>query len=151
MTVKTSGWALSTSSKRTTADGHLIRASVNWPPSWYPVWKRKSKTKHVDYLRKQSSSKLSYPGGAPINFETSCFSWYSLISIRIKQRDWFFSPFRYLAICLANSVLPTPDEPRKRKTSGESSLVQPDSFRRIAKYESLIFFYKGWCSLSYLS
>jgi len=38
-----------------------------------------------------------------------------------------------LPICLANSVFPTPDEPRKRNTNGDSSLVQPDSFRRIAK------------------
>ena len=34
--------------------------------------------------------------------------------------------------CLANSVFPIPEEPRKRKTRGCSSSIQPPSFLRIA-------------------
>lgn len=40
---------------------------------------------------------------------------------------------KYLATCLANSVLPIPDEPRKRKTKGCSPSVQPFSLRLMAK------------------
>jgi hypothetical protein len=48
MIVNTSGWALSTSSNKTTAFGAFNKASVRCPPSWCPT----------------------YPGGAPINFAT---------------------------------------------------------------------------------
>lgn len=48
MIVRTSGWALSTSSNRTTALGHAFNSLVSWPPSSCPT----------------------YPGGEPINFAT---------------------------------------------------------------------------------
>lgn len=48
MIVRTSGWALSTSSNRTTALGHALNNLVSWPPSSCPT----------------------YPGGEPMNFAT---------------------------------------------------------------------------------
>ena len=35
--LKTSGWAFSTSSNKTTEYGFDLTASVNWPPSLYPT------------------------------------------------------------------------------------------------------------------
>ena len=35
--LKTSGWAFSISSSRTTAYGRRWTASVSWPPSWKPM------------------------------------------------------------------------------------------------------------------
>ena len=89
-TLKTSGWAFSTSSNKTTEYGFLRTASVSWPPSSYPT----------------------YPGGAPIRRDTEYFSIYSLISSRTILDS---SSNRLAASALASSVFPTPVGPRKRK------------------------------------
>ena len=87
--LKKSECAFSTSSKRMTLYGFLRTASVNCPPSSYPT----------------------YPGGAPTRRDTSCFSIYSDISKRII----FFSlPNIDSASALANSVFPTPVDPKNR-------------------------------------
>ena len=85
--LKTSGWAFSTSSSKTTLKGFLLTASVNCPPSSYPT----------------------YPGGEPINLLTVCFSIYSDISIWINESS---SPNKNSARDFAVSVLPTPDGPK---------------------------------------
>ena len=86
--LNTSGCAFSISSNNTTEYGLRRMASVNCPPSSYPT----------------------YPGGAPTKRETLCFSWYSLMSIRVIIVS---SSNRNSASALANSVLPTPVVPRK--------------------------------------
>ena len=70
--------------------GFLLTISVNWPPLSNPT----------------------YPGGDPIILLTECFSIYSLISSLT-----IISSFPYItsAKALANSVLPTPVGPKKRK------------------------------------
>ena len=107
-TLNTSGCAFSTSSSRITQYGCRRTASVSCPPSSYPT----------------------YPGGAPINRETVCFSMYSLISIRAMA---FASSKRNSASDLARCVLPTPVGPMKRKEpSGRSGSPRPTRARRIA-------------------
>ena len=106
--LKKSACAFSTSSKRMTLYGFLRTASVNCPPSSYPT----------------------YPGGAPTRRDTSCFSIYSDIS----KRSIFFSlPNIVSANALANSVLPTPVEPRNRNEPiGLFGSFIPALARRIA-------------------
>ena len=83
-------------------------ASVNCPPSSYPT----------------------YPGGAPTKRETLCFSWYSLISIRVIIVS---SSKRNSASALASSVLPTPVVPRKMKEPiGRLGSCNPARLRRTA-------------------
>jgi hypothetical protein len=80
--LKISGCAFSTSSKRITAYGFLLTASVSCPPSSYPI----------------------YHAGAPINFATLCFSIYSDISILINA---FSSSKRADAKAFVSSVFQT--------------------------------------------
>ena len=83
-------------------------ASVSWPPSSYPT----------------------YPGGAPTKRETLCFSWYSLISIRVIIDS---SSKRNSANAFASSVLPTPVVPRKIKEPiGRLGSCNPARLRRTA-------------------
>src|SRR5262245_29655392 len=84
--LKTSTWAFSISSRRSTACGVFRMASVSTPP-----W-----------------SNPTYPGGAPISRETVCFSMNSLMS---KRRN---STPSAAASCFATSVFPTPVGPAKR-------------------------------------
>ena len=86
-TLNTSGCAFSISSSNTMEYGLLRTASVSCPPSSYPT----------------------YPGGAPTKRLTLCFSWYSLMSIRVMA---FSSLNKNSARALANSVFPTPVVPR---------------------------------------
>mmetsp|Transcript_18106 Transcript_18106/g.51527 ORF Transcript_18106/g.51527 Transcript_18106/m.51527 type:complete len:270 (+) Transcript_18106:182-991(+) len=90
MTLKTSGCAFSISSNNNTEYGFRRTASVSWPPSSYPT----------------------YPGGAPSNRETVCFSMYSLMSMRINASSE--SNMNSLK-ALQSSVFPTPVGPRKMK------------------------------------
>ena len=48
-TVKTSGWALSTSSNSTTASGNSFNFFVNWPPSSWPIYPEISETQCENY------------------------------------------------------------------------------------------------------
>ena len=88
--LKTSGWAFSISSSRTTEYGFLLTFSVSCPPSSYPT----------------------YPGGAPISREIANFSMYSLMSMRISESG---VSNRVVVKTFANCVLPTPVWPRKIK------------------------------------
>ena len=106
--LKTSGWAFSISSKRTTLYGLRRIFSVNWPPS----------------------SKPTYPGGEPISLDTVCFSMYSDISSLIIA---FSSPNIASASVLQSSVLPTPVGPRKiNEPIGLFGFLSPTLPRRIA-------------------
>ncbi len=62
-TVSTSGWAFSTSSKRTTASLHARRALVSCPPSSCPMYP----------ANQHSITIKASPGGEPISLATSCF------------------------------------------------------------------------------
>mmetsp|Transcript_13812 Transcript_13812/g.23553 ORF Transcript_13812/g.23553 Transcript_13812/m.23553 type:complete len:279 (-) Transcript_13812:1937-2773(-) len=88
ITLNTSGCAFSISSNSNTEYGRRRTASVSCPPSSYPT----------------------YPGGAPSNLDTVCFSMYSLISSRIMASSVSnMNSDR----AFASSVLPTPVGPRK--------------------------------------
>ena len=85
----TSGCAFSISSNSITEYGFLRIFSVNCPPS----------------------SKPTYPGGEPINFETLCPSIYSDISILIIESSF---PNKLSANAFESSVLPTPVGPKNK-------------------------------------
>src|SRR6266436_4308424 len=88
--------------------------SVNWPPSSYPT----------------------YPGGAPISFETECFSMNSDMS---KRTSDFSEPNKNSASLRATSVLPTPVGPRKKKQpTGRSGDFSPARLRRIARASAVM-------------
>ena len=97
----TSGWAFSTSSRRTTLYGRWRTGSVRTPPSPYPT----------------------YPGGDPLSNETVCFSWYSDMLTEVRKRS---PPNSRSAIPRAVSVLPTPLGPTNMKTPiGADGLAMP--------------------------
>mmetsp|Transcript_3085 Transcript_3085/g.8868 ORF Transcript_3085/g.8868 Transcript_3085/m.8868 type:complete len:554 (-) Transcript_3085:1034-2695(-) len=107
-TLKTSGCALSTSSKSTTEYGLRRTASASWPPSSYPT----------------------YPGGAPSSRETLSCDMYSDMSIRTIASSESKSAS---ATAFASSVLPTPVGPRNMSDAvGLSGSLSPARERWIA-------------------
>lgn len=60
-------------------------------------------------MQGKAEDKKNLPGGAPINFETVCFSPYSLISILVIA---FSLLNKDSASALQSSVLPTPERER---------------------------------------
>ena len=107
-TLNTSGCAFSISSNNTTLYGRRRTDSVSCPPSSYPM----------------------YPGGAPINRLTECFSMYSDMSMRTID---FSSSNKNSASARANSVFPTPVGPRNiNEPIGRFSSDNPARLRRIA-------------------
>ena len=109
-TLKTSGWAFSTSSNRTTEQGLRRTFSVSCPPLL--------------------SSQPIQPGGAPISLETECFSINSDMSSLIIN---FSSPNMVSASAFARSVLPTPVGPTNiKEPMGLSGSLSPARARRIA-------------------
>ena len=77
-----------------------------------------------------------YPGGAPTKRLTVCFSWYSLISIRVIMLS---SSNKYSASAFANSVLPTPVVPKKiNEPIGFLGSCKPARLRRMASATAVI-------------
>mmetsp|Transcript_8800 Transcript_8800/g.29333 ORF Transcript_8800/g.29333 Transcript_8800/m.29333 type:complete len:220 (-) Transcript_8800:913-1572(-) len=104
-TLNTSACAFSVSSKSTTLYGRRRTASVSCPPSSNPT----------------------YPGGAPINRETACFSIYSDMSIRTIASSVLN---RNVARVLASSVFPTPVGPKNMKLAiGRFGSLNPARLR----------------------
>src|SRR5229473_2681598 len=82
------------------------------------------------------SSCPTYPGGAPISFETECFSMNSDMS---KRTSDFSDPKRNSARRRATSVLPTPVGPRKKKQpTGRNGDFRPARLRRMARARAVM-------------
>ncbi len=105
--LNTSSWAFSISSNKITEYGFLLTFSVK-----NPAW-----------------SKPTYPGGAPISFDTVCFSIYSDISSLIIASSFSNSS---KAKVLASSVFPTPVGPTNINEDGFFFFLNPERFLLMA-------------------